>query len=141
MAGEHGVFVALAQLVGFEGGKAFPGGSLVAAPRGEVIAEGPIFEEALVPAQLDFEEITRARTDLPLLADLEMRLPHLLGSLHAARREKGRTDGPADRRTVAAQAAGQGKESKTTEPPPRRSTVRRSVGPSVRRTRSRSTPS
>ena len=37
-------------------------------------------------ATLDFEEITRARADLPLLADLEMRLPHLLGSLHDARR-------------------------------------------------------
>jgi NAD+ synthase (glutamine-hydrolysing) len=93
IAGEHGVFVALAQLVGFEGGKAFPGGSLVATPRGEVIAEAPIFEEALVPSHLDFEEITRARADLPLLADLEMRLPHLLGSLHAARREKERTGG------------------------------------------------
>jgi NAD+ synthase (glutamine-hydrolysing) len=93
ISGEHGVFVALAQLVGFEGGKAFPGGSIVASPRGDVLAEGPIFEEALLPATLDFEEITRARADLPLLADLEMRLPHLLGSLHAARREGGKTDG------------------------------------------------
>jgi NAD+ synthase (glutamine-hydrolysing) len=88
IAGEHGVYVALAQLVGFEGGKAFPGGSVVASPRGELIAQGPTFQEALVPATLDLEEITRARADLPLLADLEMRLPHLLGSLHAARREK-----------------------------------------------------
>jgi NAD+ synthetase len=86
MAGEHGVYVALAQLVGFEGGKAFPGGSLVAGPRGDVLAEGPVFEEALIPATLDFDEITRARADLPLLSDLEMRLPHLLGSLHDARR-------------------------------------------------------
>jgi NAD+ synthase (glutamine-hydrolysing) len=86
MAGEHGVYVALAQLVGFEGGKAFPGGSVVAGPRGDVLAEGPVFEEAVIEATLDFEEITRARTDLPLLADLEMRLPHLLGSLHDARR-------------------------------------------------------
>ncbi|HUR94233.1 MAG TPA: NAD+ synthase [Gemmatimonadales bacterium] len=86
MAGEHGVYVALAQLVGFEGGKAFPGGSIVASPRGELLAEAPVFEEALLEATLDFEEITRARTDLPLLADLEMRLPHLLGSLHDARR-------------------------------------------------------
>ena len=86
IAGEHGVYVALAQLVGFEGGKAFPGGSLVASPRGDVLAEAPVFEEALLTATLDFEEITRARTDLPLLADLEMRLPHLLGSLHDARR-------------------------------------------------------
>jgi NAD+ synthase (glutamine-hydrolysing) len=86
MAGEHGVYVALAQLVGFEGGKAFPGGSLVASPRGEILVEGPVFEEALLRTTLDFEEITRARADLPLLADLEMRLPHLLGSLHDARR-------------------------------------------------------
>ena len=89
MAGEHGVYVALAQLVGFEGGKAFPGGSIVASPRGELLAEAPVFEEALLVATLDFEEITRARTDLPLLADLEMRLPHLLGSLHEARRSGG----------------------------------------------------
>jgi NAD+ synthetase len=86
IAGEHGVYVALAQLVGFEGGKAFPGGSLVASPRGELLAEGPIFEEAFLQVTLDFEEITRARADMPLLSDLEMRLPHLLGSLHEARR-------------------------------------------------------
>ena len=88
IAGEHGVYVALSQLVGFEGGKAFPGGSILAGPRGDLLAQAPVFEEAIIPAVLDFEEITRARADLPLLADLEMRLPHLLGSLHAARREK-----------------------------------------------------
>ncbi|MGH7536953.1 MAG: nitrilase-related carbon-nitrogen hydrolase, partial [Gemmatimonadales bacterium] len=96
IAGEHGVFVALSQLVGFEGGKAFPGGSVVASPRGELLAQGPLFEEAVIPAVLDFEEITRARAELPLLADLEMRLPHLLGSLHAARqggRAVGRSGG------------------------------------------------
>jgi NAD+ synthase (glutamine-hydrolysing) len=81
IAGEHGVYVALAQLVGFEGGKAFAGGSLVAGPRGDLIAHGPLFQEGLVPVSLDFEEITRARADLPLLSDLEMRLPHLLASL------------------------------------------------------------
>jgi NAD+ synthase (glutamine-hydrolysing) len=88
IAGEHGVYVALSQLVGFEGGKAFPGGSILAGPRGDLLAQAPLFQEAIIPAVLDFEEITRARADLPLLADLEMRLPHLLGSLHAARREK-----------------------------------------------------
>jgi NAD+ synthetase len=93
VAGEHGVFVALAQLVGFEGGKAFPGGSMVAGPRGDLLARGPIFDEALLAVDLDFEEITRARADLPLLADLEMRLPHLLGSLHAARRYGGMAAG------------------------------------------------
>jgi NAD+ synthase (glutamine-hydrolysing) len=89
IAGEHGVYVALAQLVGFEGGKAFPGGSILAGPRGDLLVQAPVFQEAIIPAVIDFEEITRARADLPLLADLEMRLPHLLGSLHAARRGSG----------------------------------------------------
>jgi NAD+ synthase (glutamine-hydrolysing) len=129
ISGEHGVFVALAQLVGFEGGKAFPGGSIVASPRGDVLAEGPIFEEALLPATLDFEEITRARADLPLLADLEMRLPHLLGSLHAARREVGklerRNGGTVER------AIGQGAEPESAADPTRSNlpTFQRSVVP------------
>jgi NAD+ synthetase len=78
VAGEHGVFVAVAQLVGFEGGKAFPGGSLVAGPRGELLARAPVFEDAVLPCSLHLGEIARARADLPLLSDLEMRLPHLL---------------------------------------------------------------
>jgi NAD+ synthetase len=107
IAGEHGVYVALAQLVGFEGGKGFAGGSLVAGPRGTLVAQGPLFEEALVRVPLDLEEITRARADLPLLSDLEMRLPHLLGSLHRARRQAGRPGGWAEERAPEA-AAGDG---------------------------------
>lgn len=80
MAGEHGMYVAIAQLVGFEGGKAFPGGSMVAGPRGDLLVRGPVFEDALIRADLPLEEITRARADMPLLSDLEMRLPHLLES-------------------------------------------------------------
>jgi NAD+ synthase (glutamine-hydrolysing) len=130
IASEHGVYVALAQLVGFEGGKAFPGGSVVATPRGDVLAEGPIFEEALIPATLDFEEITRARADLPLLADLEMRLPHLLGSLHAARREKGRNGGTTERRKGASEAiVGEASQEDTKT---RKSRVRRSAVPPFR---------
>ena len=120
IASEHGVYVALVQLVGFEGGKAFPGGSIVATPRGDLVAQGPVFEEALIPATLDFEEITRARADLPLLADLEMRLPHLLGSLHAARREKGRTDGRADGRKVPGKQEASSTPSGAKGPKPRR---------------------
>ncbi len=130
IASEHGVYVALAQLVGFEGGKAFPGGSIVAAPRGELLVQGPIFEEALIPATLDFEEITRARADLPLLADLEMRLPHLLGSLHAARREKGRNDGKAERRKGASEATVAEANQQVTHA--RKSRVRRSAVPPFR---------
>jgi NAD+ synthetase len=115
IAGEHGVYVALAQLVGFEGGKAFPGGSILAGPRGDLLAQGPVFQEAIIPGVLDFEEITRARSDLPLLADLEMRLPHLLGSLHAARRGAG-AGGQQGRKGTPTQINDEDKAA----PPPRR---------------------
>jgi NAD+ synthetase len=75
---EHGVYVVVTQLVGFEGGKGFAGGSILSGPRGELLAEGPIFQPAIITATLDFDEITRARADQPLLSDLEARLPHLL---------------------------------------------------------------
>jgi NAD+ synthase (glutamine-hydrolysing) len=81
VAEEHGVWTVVSHLVGFEGGKGFAGGSLIATPRGEVAVRGPLWEEALIEAQLDFAEVARARADLPLLADLEAKLPHLLRSL------------------------------------------------------------
>ena len=81
VAEEHGVWVAVAQLVGFEGGKGFAGGSVVATPRGEIQARGPLWEEALLETAVDLDEIARARAEAPLLADLETHLPHLLKSL------------------------------------------------------------
>jgi NAD+ synthetase len=91
IAGEHGVYVAIAQLVGFEGGKAFAGGSIVAGPRGNLLVRGPVFADAVVSAELDFDEITRARADLPLLSDLQMRLPHLLEGWTEGRKD-GKTE-------------------------------------------------
>jgi len=84
VAEEHGVWVVVAQLVGFEGGKGFAGGSVVATPRGEIQARGPLWEESLVEAEVDLDEIARARADQPLLADLETQLPHLMRSLDGA---------------------------------------------------------
>jgi NAD+ synthase (glutamine-hydrolysing) len=81
IAEEHGVFVALANLVGFEGGKGFPGASAVIDPTGKVIARGPLFEEALLTADLDLDSLTTARSDSPLLADLQSALPVLTKSL------------------------------------------------------------
>lgn len=81
IAEEHGVFVALANLVGFEGGKGFPGASAVIDPTGRIIARGPLFEEALLTADLDLESLTTARSDSPLLADLQSALPVLTRSL------------------------------------------------------------
>lgn len=78
IAEEHGVYVALTNLVGFEGGKGFPGGSVLIGPAGQVVVRGPLFEEAIVPAELDPALITAARADAPLLSDLKAQWPHLL---------------------------------------------------------------
>jgi NAD+ synthase (glutamine-hydrolysing) len=78
LAEEHGVYLALAQLVGFEGGKALQGRSLVVGPDGSVVAEAPVFEEALVRARIDRRALRRARYEQPLLGDLEVALPGLL---------------------------------------------------------------
>ncbi|HUF29174.1 MAG TPA: NAD+ synthase [Gemmatimonadaceae bacterium] len=85
IAEEHGVFVALANLVGSEGGKLFPGGTMIAGPRGDMRARGPLFREALVTAPIDLRDISRARADMPLLADLRTALPHMLESLSDVR--------------------------------------------------------
>lgn len=78
VAEEHGVYVALAQLVGFEGGKGFQGGSELIAPDGAVVVRGPVFAEALIQADLEFDAITRARADQPLLANLKTQFQNLL---------------------------------------------------------------
>ena len=85
IADEHGVWVATSQRVGFEGGKGFAGGSVVVSPRGDVLARGPLWEEATLETQLDMEEVGRARADTPLLADLQTKLPHLMASLATAK--------------------------------------------------------
>ena len=90
IADEHGVWVAFASLVGFEGGKGFPGGSVIVSPGGEIVLRGPLFEEAVLTYDVDFEELTRARAEAPLLADLEVNLPHLIKNLGKEERGKGK---------------------------------------------------
>ena len=74
---EHGVFVTLASLVGSEGGRMFQGGSLVVGPRGDTRAKAPAFEESLLTATIDLDDITKARADSPLLSDMRTMLPKL----------------------------------------------------------------
>ncbi|MFC1662030.1 NAD(+) synthase [Gemmatimonadota bacterium] len=83
-AQEHGVFVGVCQLVGSEGGKVFPGGSVVAGPDGSVLARGPLMEEGTVKVVLEGGSIDRARFETPLLADLKQMLPHLQRALERA---------------------------------------------------------
>jgi NAD+ synthase (glutamine-hydrolysing) len=91
IAEEHGVFVALANLVGFEGGKGFPGASAVIDPTGKVLARGPLFEQAVVTADIDLDALTNARADSPLLADLQSALPVLIKGLGPGARGPGKS--------------------------------------------------
>jgi NAD+ synthetase len=88
---EHGVFVLVAQLVGSEGGKLFPGGSVAVGPDGRILARGPLLEEGVTLASLQAAAIDRARVETPLLADLEQMLPHLQRSLELV---QGRSEEP-----------------------------------------------
>ena len=81
ISSEHGVFVALVQLVGSEGGKVFSGGSMVAGPKGDVKLRAPLWEEAILTVTLDTSDLTRARVELPLLTDLQTMLPHLVRTI------------------------------------------------------------
>ena len=81
IADEHGVFVALAHLAGSEGGKIFAGGSVLVGPKGELRVRAPLWEEAVATATMDLGDLTRARADLPLLADLETMMPHMTANL------------------------------------------------------------
>src|SRR5207248_2268671 len=81
IADEHGVYAALTTLVGTEGGKVFPGGSFVAGPNGEVRGRAPLWEDSILAVTVDLADVTRARADIPLTADLETMLPHLRASM------------------------------------------------------------
>ncbi|MGZ8457768.1 MAG: nitrilase-related carbon-nitrogen hydrolase, partial [Gemmatirosa sp.] len=86
IAEEHGVFVALANLVGSEGGKSFGGSSTVCGPKGDVRVRAPVFAESIVSITLDLGDLARARADAPMLNDLRVAMPHLLRMLDAVQR-------------------------------------------------------
>jgi NAD+ synthetase len=88
IASEHGVFVALVQLVGTEGGKTFAGGSMVTGPTGDVKLRAPLWEEAIITASLDTADLTRARVELPLLTDLQTMLPHMVRTIGKVQRSE-----------------------------------------------------
>jgi NAD+ synthase (glutamine-hydrolysing) len=62
-------FVIHTNRIGFEDGVTFWGGSTVYGPEGNLLVQGPYYEESLVTARLDLNELRRARIRLPLLRD------------------------------------------------------------------------
>ena len=77
IAEEHGVYVAYSSLVGSEGGKLLSGSSMIVGPRGDVRARAPLWDEAIVTATIDLDDVQRARADMPLLSDLRNAMPHI----------------------------------------------------------------
>ncbi len=86
IAAEHGVFLALSSLPGFEGGKGLMGASALIHPRGHVIVRAPILEDAVILADVNLDEIQPARYENPLLSDLHANLPRVMASLEEALR-------------------------------------------------------
>jgi predicted amidohydrolase len=64
-----GAVVILVNRVGFEDGLCFWGGSLVAGPSGDLLAESSQLDESLTVVTLDLAELRRARIITPLGRD------------------------------------------------------------------------
>lgn len=62
-------FILHTNRTGFEDGVTFYGGSTIYDPEGNLLGQGAYYEEALVTAKLDLNDIRRARIRLPLLRD------------------------------------------------------------------------
>lgn len=67
-------FVIHTNRTGFEDGVNFWGGSTVYDPEGVLLAQGPHYEEGLVTARLDLNQLRRTRIRLPLLRDERVEL-------------------------------------------------------------------
>jgi predicted amidohydrolase len=66
--------IAFCNRVGNEEGLTFWGGSRILGPDGSVVAEAPLWEEALVVGTLDTDDLRMQRYSLPLLADERLEL-------------------------------------------------------------------
>jgi NAD+ synthase (glutamine-hydrolysing) len=64
-----GTYFVFVNRTGFEDGVNFFGGSGVVSPDGEWLAEAPEIDEALIFAELDLDQIRRARYTTPMLRD------------------------------------------------------------------------
>jgi len=92
IAMQYGVPLAVAHLVGSEGGKIFAGGSAVFGSGGRILAKGTLFEAGALDAEVSLEESRLRRSRSPMLEDFRVMLPHLRAALdRAAERKEGET--------------------------------------------------
>jgi predicted amidohydrolase len=89
-AAEHGIFIAYAGLVGFEGGKGFTGASRLMGPFGDLRVEAPFEGSAIVRTAISLQDVNVARAALPALGDLEANLSEIASMFdaEAARRPR-----------------------------------------------------
>lgn len=73
LAEEHGMFVAMAMLTGFEGGKGLVGGSIIISPFGQTLTQAQIMGEQIIIAPIDPDDCRLARNQTPLASDLATR--------------------------------------------------------------------
>lgn len=81
------VFVAHSNRVGFEDGLHMAGRATVFDPEGQLLAGGPLHQESLTIASIDFNQLRRTRERLPLLRDerpelVQRELQRILGTKH-----------------------------------------------------------
>jgi predicted amidohydrolase len=81
-------YVLYANRVGYEDGACFWGGSEVIAPSGDPVAKAAYLDEALLMAEIDHDEVRRARMINPLLRDEKLELT--MKELERIRREGAR---------------------------------------------------
>lgn len=77
LAREHGLYVAMAMLTGFEGGKGFIGGSMAVSPFGEIEAQAATFGDEIILSTIDPDQSRQARQNNPLASDLKENWPLL----------------------------------------------------------------
>jgi len=65
----YGSYILFCNRVGTEDGLVFWGRSVVLGPEGEILAEGPLYDEELLVAELDLERVRQARLSNPVLRE------------------------------------------------------------------------
>lgn len=90
VAMEHGLHLALAHLVGSEGGRIFAGGSAVYGPDAGLLGQAALFQEDRLEVILSRSRSQRARMRAPMLENLRILLPHVTEELRRATRAEGR---------------------------------------------------
>lgn len=81
-----GIYSIFANLAGYEDGSLFSGNSMVVAPGGEIIAEAPLFEEALISTEVSDDAVREFRKVVPILSEEDINIP--LKELARIREEK-----------------------------------------------------